>query len=153
MVHCQFGQMLETTLRDRFVCGLRHEAFQWRFLSENTLTYAKALEIARGLEVADKETKAFKSSDPAIKKLGTRPKKPSVSQSCHCCGRLNHKPADCKFKDAHCHSCRKTGHIAPVCWSKVTVSMKDRAEHHGIKKTHCLQDSKQSSEDALSSDS
>ena len=39
----------------------------------------------------------------------------------------NHEPAECKFKDAQCHSCGKAGHIAPVCRSKATVSKKDRA--------------------------
>lgn len=151
-VHCEFGETLEDSLRDRFVCGLRHDAIQRRLLSESALTYNKALETARGMEAADKESKAFKSPDPAIRKLGTRPKKPSGSQSCYRCGRSNHKPADCKFKDARCHACGKTGHIAPVCRSKAMESKKGRAEHHESKKTHHVQDDKQSSDDAASSD-
>ena len=27
-VHCQFGENLQETLRDQFVCGLHHEAIQ-----------------------------------------------------------------------------------------------------------------------------
>ena len=37
--HCKFGETLEDTLRDRLVCGLRHEAIQRRLLSEKDLTY------------------------------------------------------------------------------------------------------------------
>ena len=46
-VHCQFGEKLETSLRDRFVCGLRHDAYiQHRLLSETTLTYHKEFKIS-----------------------------------------------------------------------------------------------------------
>lgn len=122
-VHCQFGEKLETSLRDRFVCGLRHDAIQHRLLSETTYadlpqSIQDLREIARGMESADNETKAFQSPDPAIKKLGTRSQKPKAFQSCYRCGRSNHRPADCKFKEAQCHSSGKTGHIAPVCRSK-----------------------------------
>ena len=60
---CQFGEHLEETLRDRFVCGLRHEAIQRHLLSEVDLTYAKAMEIASGTEAANRDTKALKGSE------------------------------------------------------------------------------------------
>ena len=65
-IHCEFGEMLEVVLRDRFVCGLRHEATQRCLLSEATLTYQKALEIAKGMEVADSNTVSFKAKEPVI---------------------------------------------------------------------------------------
>ena len=114
-VHCQFGETLQETLRDRFVCGLCHEAIQRCLLSESTLTYAKALEITRGMESADKHTKTFKTTDPIIKKLGTHPQKSTNTRNCYHCGRSNHTHANCKFKSASCHKCGKTGHIAPAC--------------------------------------
>ena len=40
-VHCEFGNTLLDTLRDRFVCGLRHDAIQRRLLSEKGLTYQR----------------------------------------------------------------------------------------------------------------
>ena len=62
--HCQFGEGLTECLRDRFVCGLKNEAIQRQLLSEaDDLTYQKAVDIARGMEAADKDTKAFKSID------------------------------------------------------------------------------------------
>ena len=57
--HCNFGDTLEDALRDRFVCGLRHEAIQRRLLSETELTYQKAMEVARGIEAADKNTEVL----------------------------------------------------------------------------------------------
>ena len=68
-IHCEFGEMLEEILRDRFVCGLHLEATQRRLLSEATLTYQKALEIAKGMEVADSNTVSFKAREPVIYKL------------------------------------------------------------------------------------
>ena len=41
------------------MCGLRHEAIQRRLLSETDLTYAKAMEIAQGMEAADRHSKSL----------------------------------------------------------------------------------------------
>ena len=78
--HCEFGGTLQETLCDRFVCGLCHEAIQCRLLSESSLTYKKALEIARGMEAADKDTKSFKTMDPMIKKIENRSPEKAASR-------------------------------------------------------------------------
>ena len=67
--HRHFGDKLEEALRNRFVCGLRHEALQRCLLSEVDLTYAKAMEIALAMEAADRDTKAFKATDLSVKKF------------------------------------------------------------------------------------
>ena len=146
-VHCQFGETLEASLRDRFVCGLCHNTIQRWLLSETTLTYHKALEIARGMDRPTERQRFLSRQTQQSIKLGTRSQKSRVFQSCHHCGRSNYKPADCKFKDVQCHSCGKTWHIAPVCRSRPLQSKKGRAE------THHLQDDEQSSDDAANSDS
>ena len=43
--HCRFGVNLEEVLRDRFICGLRHETIQHRLLSETDLSYKRAMDI------------------------------------------------------------------------------------------------------------
>ena len=164
-VHCQFGDNLQETLRDRFVCGLRHEAIQRRLLSESTLTYSKALEVARGMECADKDTKSFKSTDPLIKTIGAPPQKSTDrARNCYRCGRSNHTPANCKFKDARCLKCKKIGHIAPVCQSpraeprprqpKQADTPRKQADYQRKKhRTHNVQpDEGQSSDEPDSSD-
>ena len=62
-VNCKFGTNLQDTLRDRFVCGLRHEAIQRRLLSESTLTYATATETARAMEAAQRYPRAMEAAD------------------------------------------------------------------------------------------
>ena len=115
VTHRNFANHLEEALRDRFVCGLRHEAIQWRLLSEVELTYAKAIEIAGTMEAANRGAKTFKSAESMLKKLHSlaKGKKPSfVSGTVY------------KFKKAECHACGKKGHIAPACRSKNKGSVK-----------------------------
>ena len=146
-VHCEFGNHLQETLRDRFVCGLRHEAIQRRLLSESTLTYAKAIEIARGMESADKDAKTFKMSDPIIKKLSTRPQKFTETRTnCYRCGRANHTPANCKFKDSRCLKCKKLGHIAPACQSTRPMQQKQTGTRQRKHRTQYVQDEVQPSD-------
>ena len=152
--HCQFGDTLQETLRDRFVCGLRHDAIQRRLLSESTLTYKKALEIASGMEAADKDTKSFqfKTTDSIIKKIGNRPPK-VTGRNCYRCGRSNHSPTNCKFKDATCLKCGKTGHIAPACQTSKPPQRKQFCTPRQKQKTHHLQADVQSPDETNSSDS
>ena len=117
--HCAFGTTLDDALRDRFVCGLRHESIQRRLLSEKDLNYTKAMEIARAMEAADANAKSFKDAGPAIRRLAGLPSRDRDARiPCYRCGRTSHAPSDCKFKDATCNHCGKKGHIAPVCRSK-----------------------------------
>ena len=51
-IHCDFGAVLNVTLRDRSVCGLRSQAVQRKLLSEAGLTLSKATEIASAAEAA-----------------------------------------------------------------------------------------------------
>ena len=51
------------------MCGLQHEAIQGPLLSEVDLTYAKAMELALGMEAADRDTKAFKASNERPQQL------------------------------------------------------------------------------------
>ena len=115
-LHCKFAAFLDEALRDRFVGGLRTEAMQKRLLSETDLTLTNAVKLAQGMESADRNTRSFKGTDPAIRTLSGRTG--GKKQPCYRCGKTTHMPSDCRFKDAECHACGKKGHIAPVCRSK-----------------------------------
>ena len=124
-IKCEFGDFLDQAVRDRFVCGVRSEAIQKRLLAEAGLTSARAREIAEGMETADKDAKDLKgasvqtsivaesvnsATDTTHSSGGPRVK----PKPCRRCGR-RHDEAQCKFRDATCHKCGKTGHISPVC--------------------------------------
>ena len=77
------------------------------------------------------------SNGPNKKQGGTVLDKP-----CHRCGKKNHLPADCRYKDAVCNYCHKKGHLAEVCRKlpqavekKKTVNKKtaDKQQHSDVK--------------------
>lgn len=57
--HCEFKDVLNDTLRDRLVCGLRNEAAQKKLLTESDLTLDKAINISVTMEMASKEAHAL----------------------------------------------------------------------------------------------
>ena len=59
-ISCEFGEFLDQALRDRFVCRLKSEAIQKKLLAEDKWTIARAVEQARGMEVAAVESKELK---------------------------------------------------------------------------------------------
>ena len=130
--HCQFGDHLEDSLRDRLVCGLCSESIQKKLLSEADLTLQRALEIAQGMESAERNTKALKQENWEVPVN-------NVVLKCHRCGKSNHKPSDCRFLQATCHSCGKKGHISPVCPSASQDRKYSRGRDRRRQKTNWLE--------------
>ncbi len=60
--HCEFGDVLNDTLRDRLVCGLRCEGIQKRLLTESNLTLQRAIELSMSMELAAKEAQQLSSN-------------------------------------------------------------------------------------------
>ena len=79
-------------LRDHFVCGLWHDNIQWRLLSEADLSYKKTMDIAKGMEAADANTKAFRTQEPTIKRLDGGPSMSEGKRICYRCRRTGHPP-------------------------------------------------------------
>ena len=49
--YCEFGESLNTTLRDRLVCGLKNKATIKRLLKEKDLCLKKVVAIATATEI------------------------------------------------------------------------------------------------------
>ena len=115
---CNFGNYLETALRDQFVCGLGEVKCQRELLCVTDLTADTALKKARAAEVVLKETEGMQvgkkepGSYPMIHATSTRS---TTRPVCFRCGELGHAASACKFKTATCFSCQKIGHLARVC--------------------------------------
>ena len=120
--NCEFGEYLEQALRDRLVCGLKHEPTQKRLLTEASLTLAKAIEIAQSTESAERNALQLKGGAAAKVMLidPQRSKKVEKKGVCGRCGNKGHKSSECRYKDAKCHKCHKVGHLAKVCRSRNT---------------------------------
>ena len=59
--YCNYGNTLEKMIRDRLVSGINDDNIQKKLLSEPVLSYTRALEIARGAEVAEKNLREMRA--------------------------------------------------------------------------------------------
>ena len=120
-VHCNYGEFLDRTLRDRFVCGLRNPKIQNKLLNTEDLTFEKACRIAKAMEMAERNTQAFHptiSESPQVNQLTAQDNKNTNHEQCFRGGGNNHSGQSCKFKSAKCYRCSKIGHLASVCRNK-----------------------------------
>ena len=86
-----------------------------KLLTEVDLKLKKAVEIAQGMETAERNTKSLKPRLPVVQTVTASGGDSKVP--CFRCGRPYHSPSNCRFVQATCHNCGKKGHIAPVCSS------------------------------------
>ncbi|KAI5622218.1 hypothetical protein C0J50_18226 [Silurus asotus] len=100
--HCEFGDVLNDTLQDRLVCGLRCKGIQKRLLTESNLTLQRAIELCVFMELAAKEAQQL-SSNSKVYKMKTE-KQTEMKGPCFRCGKTGHSPVSCWFKDLECRS-------------------------------------------------
>ena len=60
--HCTFESTLEDMLRDRIVCSINDHAIQQRLLSEEKLTFEKAMSAAQAMETAARNAKELRNT-------------------------------------------------------------------------------------------
>ena len=127
---CNFGTFLNRALRDQFVSGIRSRDTQKKLLEEDR-SFAQCVELAKSNEAANRESEALhkehsetvnfvrKQKSKLSKEKKPWEKEKSLSYSCFSCGKDDHKRADCYWRDAMCHKCKRKGHISTVCKGKV----------------------------------
>jgi len=122
---CNFSNSLDDMLRDHIVCGINDGQIQQHLLAESVLTLKRALKVAQILETAAQNTQALQETtqpmgvfraitQSKVHKFTTGNSCDQVP-TCFRCGKSNHTPVKCKFKDAKCLNYGKVGHIKPVC--------------------------------------
>ena len=125
--HCNFGGYLDEALRDRLVCGLRSETTQRRLLTTADLKLSDAIKIAQGLETAERDSAQLHANDTIAESVpGTvnrlrrgAPNSEATGRApCWRCGKANHTPGNCRFKELTCFKCQRRGHIAARCRAK-----------------------------------
>ena len=137
-------------------------SIQRKFLAEKDLTLNAALEMARAMEAAEQNARSLHpahSSEEqevnAVKRTSTTPREATVGPTgwenarCTRCGGTSHTPAECRFKSAVCHACKKRGHLAKMCRSRGragyrpprqthTVDQDPEGEESDTEDTYCL---------------
>ncbi|XP_059413408.1 uncharacterized protein K02A2.6-like [Carassius carassius] len=113
--NCEFGDNLNDALRDRLVCGLSSESIQRKLLTEMTLTYQKAVDIAMSMEAVSRESQHLSN---ALKVNAMSLSSASSREKCYRCGKSNHMESECFYKEQQCHNCARRGHISRMCKSK-----------------------------------
>ena len=128
--HCDFGDYLDTALRDQLVCGIYQEAVQRKILAESELTLTKVVHIAQAAETERDETHALRGNTvrrPPAKQVettfsvqrdtagGAYKARQLDSRECYRCGGRGHHSSTSKFKSQKCHFCKGQGHISRVC--------------------------------------
>nr|XP_055046280.1 LOW QUALITY PROTEIN: uncharacterized protein K02A2.6-like [Misgurnus anguillicaudatus] len=145
--HCEFGLTLEDMLRDRLVCGVNNDVIQRRLLSEATLSFGKALEIAQGMESAANNAKDIQKANGSagagvsdVLHVSKPVKEKTVE--CYRCGGAHYANV-CKFKETVCHNCGKKGHLAKKCRGNKVKTNPSKAARKFKPAAHHLIDTEQ----------
>ena len=128
---CEFGDLQDSLVRDKIVCGIRHDQVRGRLLRETDLTLEKAVGICRAAEASATQIKnlsvsdsqdaqavhAVKSKKQPYRKPGSSGKsQPQGQGKCRYCG-YTHKQKKCPAQGETCYKCQKANHFASVCRS------------------------------------
>ena len=89
-------------LRDRLVCGLKHECTQQRLLMESAIKQSSLIRSTQGVEEHLENIYKVQSKG---------------NLNCYRC-EGKYLSQNCPFKDKECFFCHKKGHITKVCKAK-----------------------------------
>nr|XP_029711617.1 uncharacterized protein K02A2.6-like [Aedes albopictus] len=139
-VTCNFGQYLETALRNQLVFGIRRNDIRSRLLERRQLTLQDAREIAVSMELSKKGGAEIEGGQgkQEVHKVQHQPGKRNKSKvkinegekrftprgagasdvSCYRCGEKSHLANTCKHKHTECKFCGLKGHLERVCMKK-----------------------------------
>ena len=115
--HCAFGESLNDMLRDRIVCGCNDTRLQRQLLAKpSPLSFEDAFSLAQAHESAEQNAKDLQKS--AVTHVHVVKPEPKHQGDCHRCGG-KHPQHSCRFRKTVCNFCKKTGHIAKVCRTRL----------------------------------
>ncbi|XP_023815343.1 uncharacterized protein K02A2.6-like isoform X2 [Oryzias latipes] len=148
---CNFGQLRDSLIRDRIVCGTSSSSWRERLLREENLTLDKCLDICRAMEISREYNKTI--TGQTLEELHVIRQKEKKSQergiSCRYCGRLHERiKSKCPAYGKNCKKCGRENHFAITCRSKTVRKENTPREKRKTVHTVTEQDS-DSGEDIL----
>ena len=118
---CEFGELCESLIRDRIVCGIVCDTMREKLLQETDLSLQKAIDMCRANSVDYVNKKATPSGKFPPKDRKEKDNQPKTSsgppKACKRCGRL-HAPRKCPAFGKIFQKCKNRNHFASQCLSK-----------------------------------
>ena len=115
---CEFGDLCDSLIRDRIVCGIQSNYLRERLLREPELSLTKAIDICRASEVSKTQAQYLNESSKVLEeKVDFVQKQNKSRQTCYNCGTV-HRKNQCPAFGKDCHACGKPNHFKSVCKSK-----------------------------------
>ncbi|XP_038139714.1 uncharacterized protein LOC119782701 [Cyprinodon tularosa] len=120
---CEFGNLRDSLVRDRIVCGTVDNALRERLLRETGLTLDKCVTMCRAAETTRAQAKELRRDETTVhavhkeqmrKKTFTKQKEKSAEFKCGKCAGT-HKPKSCPAYGKSCNNCGKSNHYARCC--------------------------------------
>lgn len=139
-IHCQFGEYLDTALRNQFVFGMRNPKVLNRLLEMENLKLSTAVKKASAMELSERGgAEIHKNAAEKIHHVDTthKPKLSNITKNkntCFRCGSTQHLANACKHAKSVCNYCSKTGHLRSVCLSLKKESESKNSKSDGKKK-------------------
>ena len=147
---CKYGDLKDSMMIDRIVCGIKDDTVREKLLHTADLTLAKCLDICRVSEINVKDLKvenidvkaiskqfrSFKNARGATSRqrpsqVPAKTKSSGESSKCKCCGQT-HEKFKCPAYRAICAKCNKKGHFADQCYSKKFKGKRNSKNLHEI---------------------
>ncbi len=136
---CEFGNLKDSLVRDRIVCGIYANDIREKLLRDDRLTLARAIETCRAFEIANSQAKEL-GEDCSVHFVRSKGKqkrqnqnsqfqKNSKHDSCGRCGKKHTIEQKCPAYGKKCMKCGRIGHFAVVCRSSTSQSSKKKNVH------------------------
>ena len=127
---CEYGELTSEMIRDRIVCGTNNPQKREKLLQADALDLAKALTIAREIEISTTQMKDLTEQDKSVHGMRksrhdrnqARTEQPRDDKTrmseCRNCGRKNETKQKCPAGGKVCFKGKKPNHYLRICSSK-----------------------------------
>ena len=129
---CNFGQLKDSLIKDRIVCGTNNSALRERLLREENLTLDKCLKVCRATELSKENCKTLQGQVVeevhALKHTTRKTRDDEVC--CKFCGKTHERnKSKCPAFGKKCSKCGKENHFASKCKTKTENVKKYKSVH------------------------
>ncbi|XP_063962569.1 uncharacterized protein K02A2.6-like [Lytechinus pictus] len=127
--HCNFGDLKESLIRDRIVCGIKDGMLRERLLRESSLDLDKCVKACQASVLSKARLDVLVGEQQQLVHAVSNKEKPKNLQAVQCkfCGRCHERKKEkCPAFGKECFACNGKNHFSSVCRSKAKKDGKDQ---------------------------